>query len=88
MPRIVSRYGNLRRVQRHVDAVALLQPADDDFDVLLPGAGQQEFFRLRIAIEAQRLILFENLVDRVAHPVFVVARLGGDGIRDRRLGQS
>jgi hypothetical protein len=55
--------------------------------VLLPAAGQQEFLGLRIAIEAQRLILFQNLVDRVAHAIFVVARLGGDGVGDGRLRQ-
>ena len=64
---------NLGRVQFHVHAVALLQAADDDFDVLLPAAGEQKFLGLRIAIEAQRLVLFQNLVDRVAHAVFVVA---------------
>ena len=79
--------GNLRRVQLHVHAVALLQAADDDFHVLLPRAGQQELLGLRIAIEAQRLILFQNLVHRVAHAVFVVARLGGNGVGNGRLRQ-
>ena len=42
MPRIVSRYGILGAFKRDIDAVALLQPADDDLDVLLAAAGQQE----------------------------------------------
>jgi len=42
---------------------------------------------LRVAVEAQRLVLFEDAVDGVAHTVFVVARLGFDGEGDRRLGQ-
>ena len=78
---------NLRRLERHFHAVALLQPADDDFDVLLAAARQQKLLRLRIAIEAQRLVLFENLVHRVAHAVFVLPRLGFDRERDGRLRQ-
>ena len=74
-------------MQLHVHAVALLQAADDDFHVLLTRAGQQELLGLRIAIEAQRRILFQNLVHRVAHAVFVVARLGRNGVRDGWLGQ-
>ena len=70
-----------------IDAVALLQPADHNFHVLLAGAGQQELAGLRIAVEAQRLVLFEDAVDGVAHAVFVVARLGFDGEGDGRLGQ-
>ena len=46
---------NFRRVQLDVDAVALLQAADDDLDMLLAAAGEQKFLGLRIAIEAQRL---------------------------------
>ena len=84
---MVSRYGILGALSVDVHAVALLQPADHDFDVLLPGAGQQEFAGLRIAIEAQGLVLFQDAVDGVAHAVFVVARLGFDGEGDRRLGE-
>src|ERR1700678_1780923 len=58
--------GNFRRVQFHVDTVALLQAAYDHFDMLLAAAREQEFFSLRIAIEAQRLIFFENALDGVA----------------------
>ena len=64
---------NLRRVQLHIHAVALLQAADDHFHVLLPAAGQQKLLGLRIAIEAQRLIFFQNPLDRVAHAIFVLA---------------
>ena len=85
--------GNLRRFQGDIHAVALLQAADDDFHVLLAAAGEQELPGLRIAVEAQRLVFFQNAVDGVAHAVFVVARLGfngeGDGgLRqfDRRIG--
>ncbi len=55
--------------------------------MLLARPGQQELARLRIAIETQRLVLFQNAMHRVAHAVFVVARLGLDGERDRGLRQ-
>jgi hypothetical protein len=64
---------NFRRFQRDIHAVALLHPADDDFHVLLAGAGEQEFARLRIAVEAQRLVFFQNRAPP-AHAVLVVAR--------------
>ena len=59
---MVSRYGILGALQLHIHAVALLQAADDDLHVLLPAAGEQEFLGLRVAIEAQRLVFFQNLV--------------------------
>ena len=79
--------GNFRSFESDIDAVAPLQPADDDFDVLLAGAGQQEFAGLRIAVETKRLVLFQDAVDGVAHAVFVVSRLGFDGEGDGRLRQ-
>src|ERR1019366_7112106 len=84
---------DLRRLQRDIHAIALFQAADYDFHMLLSAAGQQEFARLRVAVETQRLVFFQDAVDGVAHTVFVVARLGfngeGDGgLRqfDRRIG--
>ncbi len=78
---------NLRRVQFDIHAVALLQAADDHFDVLLAAAGEQEFLGLRIAIEAQRLIFFQDALDGVAQAVFILAALGRNGKRDGRLRQ-
>ena len=74
------------RLEREVDVVTLVQFGHDDFDVLLSGASEQEFLRLRIAREAKRGVLFENLVNRDADFVFVGARFGLDGESDRRLG--
>ena len=79
--------GNLGRFQGDVHAIALLQPADGDFDVLLAGSGDQEFLGLRIAIEAQGKIFFQQFVQRVAHAVFVVAALRFDREGDGGLGQ-
>src|SRR5271154_5484033 len=78
---------NFGSVQFHVDAVALLQAADDDFHVLLAAARQQEFLGLGIAVEAQGFVFFENFLDGVAHAVFVVAGFGGDRVGDRGFGQ-
>ena len=78
---------NFRRVQLDVHAVALLQTADDHFDVLLAAAGQQKFLGLRIAIEAQRLIFFENPLDGVAQAIFILAALGRNREGDGRLRQ-
>ena len=41
--------GNLGRFEREVDVVAFLKFGDDDFDVLLAGARENEFLCLRIA---------------------------------------
>ena len=76
---------NLRRLQVHLGVVAVLQLGDDDFDVLLAGAGDQEFLRLRIAEEAQHGVFFHQLVNAVAQLVFVGTRLGLDGEGDGRL---
>ena len=42
---------NLRRLERDIHAVTLLQPADDHLDVLLSAAGEQKLLRLRVAVE-------------------------------------
>ena len=55
--------GNFRRMQSQVHVIALAKLRDHHFDVLLAGAGKQEFLRLRIAAETQRQILLENPVD-------------------------
>ncbi len=78
---------NLRRFQNHFGVIALLHLRDHDFDVLLAGSGNEEFFGLRIAEEAQHGIFFHQFVDARAQLVFVGAALGLDGESDRRLGQ-
>ena len=78
---------NFGRFQGDIHTVALLHAADHDFHVLLARARQQELARLRVAVKAQRLVFFENSVDRLAHAVLVVAGLGLDGERDGRLRQ-
>ena len=45
--------GHFGRLERQVDVVALVQLRDDHLDVLLPGARQQKFLRLRIARKMQ-----------------------------------
>ena len=55
--------------------------------MLLSAPRQQELARLRVAVETQALVFFQNAVHRVAHAVFVVARLGFDRERDGGLRQ-
>jgi len=78
--------GNFGCVQLDFDTVAALETADDDFDMLLAVAGEQEFVGLRIAIKAQGTVFFENFVDGGREAVFIVARFGGDGVGDGGLG--
>ena len=71
----------------HIDVVLAPQTRDDDLDVLLAVARQQKLLGLRIAIEAQAGVLFENLVNGMTHAVFVGTSLGENGIGDGRLRQ-
>ena len=79
--------GDLGRMQLHIDVVLTPQTRHDDLDVLLPVARQQELLGLRIAVEAQARVLFENLVNGMPHAVFVGAGLGENGVGDGRLRQ-
>jgi hypothetical protein len=80
--------GDLGRFQSHFHVVALSQFCDHDLDMLLPGAGEQEFFRLRVAPEAQGEILLENSVDGHADAVFVGPRFRLDRKSDGRFGNA
>src|SRR5204863_6417218 len=62
---------NFRRLKREIDVVALLELGDDNFDVLLAGAGEQKFLSLRVAGEAQGAVFLENFMDAHANLVFV-----------------
>ena len=79
--------GHLGRFQNDFGVIALLQLRNDDFDVLLAGARDEKFLRLRIAEEAQHGIFFHQFVDARAQLVFIGAALGLDGKGDRRLRQ-
>ena len=85
---MVSRYGTFGRFEVDFGVITVLQLGDHDFDVLLAGARDQEFFRLGVAKEAQHGIFFHQLVDAIAQLVFVGAGLGLDGEGDRRFGES
>ena len=77
---------NLGRFEHDFGVVTLLHLGDDDFNVLLSGAGDQEFFGLRIAEEAQHGVFFHELVETDAELVFIGAALGLDGEGDGGLG--
>ena len=74
--------GDLGRLEGDIHAVPSLQTADGDFDMLLSGSRHQKLLGLRIAVEAQREVLFEEFMERVTHAVFVTAALRLDGERD------
>ena len=81
---------NLRRMKLDLDLIALLQFADDDFQVLLSVAGEQKLFGLRIAVEVERGIFLEDSMYRRAEAVFIVAslrfnRVGDSGYRHHRF---
>src|SRR5260370_1131357 len=78
---------HLGRFQDYFGVVPLLHLRDYDFDVLLSRARDQEFFRLRVAEEAQHGIFFHQLVEADAELVLVRAALRLDGEVDRGLGQ-
>ena len=80
--------GNLGRLQREIDVVALLQLGNNDFDVLLARAGKQKFLRLRVARKTERAVFFENFVNGHTDLVFVSAALGLNGKGDGRLRQT
>ncbi len=55
--------------------------------MLLPAAGHQEFLGLRVAIETQRLVLLQDLLERDPHAILVLAGLGFNGEGDGGLGE-
>ena len=73
--------------ESEIDMVALVELGDDDFNVLLAGAGQQKFLGLRIAGKAERGIFLQDFMNRDADLVFVSAGFGLDSECNRRLRQ-
>jgi hypothetical protein len=67
--------------------VAFLKLGDDDFNVLLAGAGDEKFLGLLVAEEAEHGVFFHQLVDAVGELVFIVAALGLDREGDGRFGE-
>jgi hypothetical protein len=78
---------NFGSLQDHFRVIALLKLRNDDFDMLLAGARDEEFLGLRIAEETQHAIFFHQFVYAGPELVFVRAALGFDGKRDGRLRQ-
>src|SRR5581483_8336658 len=67
--------GNFRRLQRDLGVITLLEAAYDGLDVGLACAGNEELVGLRIAEEADKQILFHELVDGGCELVLVGAAL-------------
>src|SRR5208282_2271198 len=77
--------GNLGRLQREIDVVALLQLGHNNLNVLLAVSGEQKFLGLRIAGESQRGVFFHNFVNGNADLIFIGAGLGLDRKGDGRF---
>ncbi len=78
---------HLRRLQRHLGVITLLQPRHDRLNVRLPRTGNQKFIRLRIAEEPNQQVFFHQLVNRRRELVFIGAALGLNGVSHGRLRQ-
>ena len=79
--------GDFWSFQIHFRVVSLLHLGNDYLNVLLAGPGDQEFFRLRVAEEAQHRIFFHELVNADTQFVLVSAGLRLDRKRDGRFWQ-
>ena len=69
---------NLGRFRFQLDAVAFLDPREDDIEVHVPHSGEDAVSRLRVLFERKTGVLFEDLVNRIGELVFVRAALGDD----------
>ena len=79
--------GNPRQLQVDLDAEPALQLRDRHLDVRLSLAGEQQLLGLRVAVVAERRILFLQPVQRGADLLFVAAALRLDRVGDHRLGE-
>src|ERR1051325_5014598 len=66
--------GNFRRMKRDLYAVTFPELVDHRLDVKLARAREEELFGLRVAVKVQRRVFFQNLVQRDADLLFVLAR--------------
>jgi hypothetical protein len=73
-------------MEDHVDAVLFLQLRNDDLDVKLALAGDEELLGLLVAAELDGRILFDDASDGDAEFVLIAARLRLDRERNRGLG--
>ncbi len=79
--------GDFRLLGIDLHLVALREPFPDDGQVQLAHAGHHQLFGLRIAIEVDRAVFFDDLVQRAGELAFVAAALGRDGQADHRRGE-
>ena len=79
--------GNLWRLEREIDVVALLKLGHNNLNVLLAVSGEQEFLGLRIAGETQCRVFFHHFVNGDADFIFIGAGFGVDRESDGRLRQ-
>ena len=67
--------------------IALTELSDNDFDVLLAGAGEEKFLGLRVAGKTQRGVFLHNFMNGDADFVFIGARFRLDRKGNGRFGE-
>ncbi len=76
---------DLRLADRGLDAELALQPVDDDFEVQLAHAGDDDLAGLLVGLHVERRIFRHQLLKTDAELLLVGLRLGLDRERDDRL---
>src|SRR5204862_765860 len=76
---------NLGRFEHDFSVVTLLELCHHNFDVLLACARNEKLLGLRIAIEAQHGVFFNQFMNAIGELVSIGASLGLDRDSDRRL---
>ena len=79
--------GNFRLVHFDFHFVAALEPFAQNHQVQLAHAVHHQFFGLRVAVEVERGVFFDDLVQRAGKLGFVAAGLGHGGQADHRRGE-
>ena len=79
--------GDLRLADAGFDAELALQAVDDDLEVQLAHAGDDDLARLLVGLDAERRIFLHQLLEADAELFLVALGLGLDGQRDDRLGE-
>jgi hypothetical protein len=80
--------GDLRLADARIDAELALQAVDDDFEVQLAHAADDDLAGLLVGVDAERRILRHQLGETLTELLLVALRLRLDRQRDDRSGKS
>ena len=79
--------GNLRLLGVDLHLVAPLEPFAEHLQVQLAHAGDHQLLGLRVAVQLERGVFLDDLVQRAGELAFVAAALGRHGQADHRRGK-